>query len=103
MRADQRSAGQTFGPDSLKAMGKAFDELWEEIAESFGNQPGVIEAARLALAEAVLAVASDESLDVGSLKTAAHRLTVLRGGVNGFSDRGTGWSLQAMPSSRVNL
>ena len=62
-------------------MGRVFDELWAEMAGDIGDNPDVVEAARLALAEAVLAVASDESrdVDVEALKTAVLRVTVLRG------------------------
>lgn len=29
--------GASFGPDTVKAMGQAFDDAWAEIAASFGN------------------------------------------------------------------
>ena len=60
-----------FGPDALKAIGHAFDEAWAEIAGNFGNEPAVIESARLKLAEALLSVADDDSRDVEALKQAA--------------------------------
>jgi hypothetical protein len=73
MGAYQRNVGRSFGPEAVRAIGKAFDELWEEIGGSFGDNPAVVEAARLALADAVLAAASDESMDVEVLKTAVLR------------------------------
>ena len=78
MKAYQHNRGRSFGPESLKAMGRAFDQLWEEIRESVGDDPAAVESARLSLADAVLAVASDESLDAEALRTAVLRLTKLR-------------------------
>ena len=51
-------------------VGWAFDEAWAQIATFFGNDPVMIEGARLTLASAILSVASDESRDVGALKHA---------------------------------
>ena len=91
MGAYQREKSRSFGPDSLRAMGRVFDELWAEMAGDIGDNPDVVEAARLALAEAVLAVASDESrdVDVEALKTAVLRVTVLRGRATPFRVRPT--------------
>ena len=91
MRAYQRKKSRSFGPDSLRAMGRVFDELWAEMAGDIGDNPDFVEAARLALAEAVLAVASDESrdVDVEALKTAVLRVTVLRGSATPFRVRPT--------------
>jgi len=44
----------SFGPDALKVIGEAFDAAWTEIAGSFVDDPVVIEAARLQLANAIL-------------------------------------------------
>jgi hypothetical protein len=52
-------------------MGEAFDQAWADIAGTFGSSPGVIESARVRLAEAMLSVATDDSRDVASLKTGA--------------------------------
>ena len=52
-------------------MGEAFDAAWAEIAGNFGNDPVVIEAARMKLANAVLSIASEDSRDVDALKQAA--------------------------------
>ena len=41
--------GASFGPDALKAIAQAFDEAWKQIAGNFGNEPTVIESARLCL------------------------------------------------------
>ena len=71
MKARRLIDGASFGPDALKALGQAFDEAWAEIAGNFGNEPAVIESARLTLAEALLSVADDDSRDVEALKQAA--------------------------------
>ena len=71
MKTRRRIDGASFGPDALKAMGQAFDAAWEHVRESFGADPLIIETARLALADALLSVASDSSRDVGVLARAA--------------------------------
>ncbi len=57
MRARQLIEGATFGPPALKVVVAAFDAAWAEIAHNFGQDPAVIEEARLRLADAVLLVA----------------------------------------------
>jgi hypothetical protein len=71
MKARQLIDGATLGPDALKVVGQAFDEAWAQIATFFGNDPVMVAGARLALANIILSVASDESRDVGALKRAA--------------------------------
>jgi len=71
MKARKLIDGASYGPDALKVIGQAFDEAWQEIAGSFGNDPQDIEAARLRLAEAVLSVAFEDSRDAEILKRAA--------------------------------
>jgi hypothetical protein len=71
MKARKLIDGASFGPDALKAIGKAFDDAWLEIAVNFGTDPQQIETARLKLAEAVLSVANEDSRDAGALKRAA--------------------------------
>ena len=44
----------TYDPQSLKAIGRAFDEAWIEIAGNFGDDPADIRAGRLKLAQALL-------------------------------------------------
>ena len=63
MKARQLVDGASFGPEALKAMCQAFDEAWESIAGNFGNEPAVVEEARLRLAKAVLSVADEDSRD----------------------------------------
>lgn len=57
-----------FGPDALRVIRQAFDEVWSEIAWGFGTHLVVIEAARLKLADTLLSIASEESRDVDVLK-----------------------------------
>jgi hypothetical protein len=77
MKTHRRIDGASFGPDALKAMGQAFDAAWESVRENFGNDPLIIEAARLALANALLSVANDGSRDVGVLAKAALEVMAL--------------------------
>ena len=69
MRARLLIDGASFGPDTLKAIGLAFDEAWQEIAGNFGDDD--FEKARLRLANAVLSIADEDSRDVKVLKRAA--------------------------------
>jgi hypothetical protein len=55
---------------SVKAIGKAFDPAWTEIADNNTNSVE-IEATRLKLANALLSVAGEDSRDVEVLKQAA--------------------------------
>jgi hypothetical protein len=68
MKNNRRSEGRTYGPESLKAIGRAFDELWLEIRERYGDSADVVEAARQHLARCLFAIATDQSRDVEALK-----------------------------------
>jgi hypothetical protein len=70
MRARQLIAGASFGPESLKVITQAFDDGWAEIASSY-TTPEQVEAGRLALAQAVLSVATTDVRDAGVLRRAA--------------------------------
>jgi|RhiMetdeSRZDD1v2_1073273.scaffolds.fasta_scaffold358380_2 hypothetical protein len=75
MRANVQARGMvdaaSYGPDTLKAIGQAFDEAWASIAGNFGDDPADVERARLKLANALLSVASEDSRDVEALKKGA--------------------------------
>jgi len=71
MKARRLIDGAAYGPNALKALGQAFDEVWASIAGNFGDDPSDIERARLKLATALLSVASEDSRDVEVLKKAA--------------------------------
>jgi hypothetical protein len=70
-QARQLLANAVYGPNTLEVIGKAFDAAWESIAANFGDDPVAVEAARLKLATAILAVAQPDSSDVDALKLAA--------------------------------
>ena len=57
MKARRLIDGASFGPDTLKALGQAFDQAWTEIAVNFGDTQ--VENARLRLAEAMLSIATE--------------------------------------------
>ena len=77
MEARRLIDGASFGPDTLKVVGQAFDQAWAEIAGNVGTLPIEIEAARLRLAEAMMSVATEDSTDVVALKAGALRAMAL--------------------------
>jgi hypothetical protein len=70
MQVQPLISGTAFGPDALKIVTQAFDEAWSSIAHQY-RTPDEMEAARIQLANATLAVASEASRDVEVLKQAA--------------------------------
>ena len=71
MQARRLIDGAAFGPGTLKALGRAFDQAWSEIAANFGSDPRQIENARTRLAEAVLSIACEGSTDIDAVKNGA--------------------------------
>ena len=71
MKARKLIEGATYGPETLKVIGKAFDDAWSEIAGHFSRNGLRAQSARLKLAHAVLAVARNDSRDSDELKNAA--------------------------------
>ena len=69
MKARQLIGGTSYGPEALKAIGKAFDEAWLTIAGNFSKDTA--EAARAQLAKALLSVARKDSRDAEVLKRGA--------------------------------
>ena len=69
MKARELIEGASYGPEALKAIGRAFDEAWASIAGNFSDDE--IAAARLRLANALLAVARDNRRDVEVMKREA--------------------------------
>jgi hypothetical protein len=61
----------SFGPETLKGLTQAFDDAWNSIAVGFGNNQLAIEAARLKLANVILAIAHDGGTDPDQIKRAA--------------------------------
>ena len=71
IKAHQLIDGASFGPDTLKALGQAFEEAWQEVVGSFGEDLPDAEKARLRLANALLSIAAEDCRDVQILKHAA--------------------------------
>jgi hypothetical protein len=69
MKARELIEGASYGPEALKAIGRAFDEAWGSIAGNFSDDQ--VAAARLRLANALLAVARNNSRDVETMKREA--------------------------------
>ena len=63
--------GAVYGPETLKVIGKAFDDAWAEIGPCFSKNGLKAESVRLTLANAILEVASEYSRDADELKNAA--------------------------------
>ena len=63
--------GASYGPEAVKVMGEAFDRAWLAIADNFGNDEHDIQSARGKLAEALLSVAGEQSMDPEALKNRA--------------------------------
>jgi len=71
MKARRLIDGAALGPETLKTLGDAFDQAWAQIAGNFGDTPFQVENARLRLAEALLSIATEGSMDVAALKAGA--------------------------------
>ena len=77
MKARQLIQGATYGPETLKVIGKAFDDAWSEIAGHFSHNGLQAQSVRLKLAHAVLAVARADSRDSDELKNAALQIMAM--------------------------
>lgn len=71
MTTRQLIGSSSFGPEALKGITQAFDGAWNSIAADVGNNPLAIQAARLKLANIILAIAQNEGGDPEQLKQAA--------------------------------
>ena len=89
MKARRLIDGASFGPETIKAVGEAFDQAWAQIAGNFGDDPLEIESAKLRLAEAMLSVATDGSTDVAALKAGGLQAMAMdyRSGIRPTADR----------------
>ena len=74
MKARRLVAAAVYDPATLRAIGKAFDDAWEQISPQVSARAHAIEAARLKLAEIVLSLTKDGTRDPGELTKAAVRL-----------------------------
>ena len=77
MKARELIEGATYGPETLKVICKAFDDGWSEIAGHFTHNGLQAQSARLKLAEAVLAVARDDSCDSDEVKNQALQIMAM--------------------------
>ena len=66
-------AGASYGGDTLRMIGRAFDDAWTEVAQNY-DSPRAIEAARLKLATIVLSLAGEGERDPAKLKDRAVRI-----------------------------
>lgn len=77
MKARALISGASYGPETLKVIGQAYDDAWSDIAHHFQDDPTQTAAARERLAHAVLAVADADSQDAAVLKTTALQVMAL--------------------------
>ena len=71
MKARQLIENAPYDPDQVRALGKAFDDAWAEIAPSIDKRPDAIEEARLDLAHLILNLASRGTVDPQQLARSA--------------------------------
>jgi hypothetical protein len=80
MQARKLIAGSTYGPETMRVIGAAFDEAWAAISHHFASDDHASQEARVRLAHAVLAVAHEDSRDTEELKDAALQVMALGSG-----------------------
>jgi hypothetical protein len=88
MKARQLVAGASLGPEALKVAYEAFDQAWDAIAANFGSDKDGIEAGRLKLANAILAVMREDSRDPVQIKNAALQMVAMNGRVGAQPTQG---------------
>jgi hypothetical protein len=74
MKARHLIGSSSFGPEALKGITQAFDDAWNVIAADVGKNPLAIEAARLKLANIILALVQNHGGDPEQLKRTALEL-----------------------------
>ena len=77
MRVAKILAGCTYGPETLKVIGKAFDDAWANIADHFAGDARRADAARERLAHAILIAASEDSRESEPIKNLALQIMAL--------------------------
>ena len=73
MKARRLIEGASFEPDQLRILGQAFDEVWEQLAADVSRRAEAVDAARLKLANAVLAAAKTGPIELDRIKDDALR------------------------------
>jgi len=76
---------ETYSPDTLQVLGKAFDRAWQSVAGNFGDAPAEVHAARTTLANIILSLPCSETDDAERIKNAA--LAIMAVGYRGPVDR----------------
>ena len=71
MKARALIDGAPFGPETVKAIGEAFDQASARIEKIFDGDTNAAEVARIRLAKAILSVATEGNTDVRDLKNRA--------------------------------
>jgi hypothetical protein len=102
MKARQLIGSASFGPETLKAIGQAFDEAWGQLEPTISDNPVSVEAAMLSLANVVLSLANEDSRDPVQLKKKALRIFELKRPISRVpslevSDSGPGASPPPLP------
>jgi hypothetical protein len=78
MKARQLIENSSFGPDEVKAMGKALDDAWAQLAPRVDDRPEAIEAARFALADIILSLGAQGNFNPQWLADTAVKFMVTR-------------------------
>ena len=99
MKARNRIEGATYGPETLKVIGRAFDDAWSEIAGHFTHNGLQAQSARLKLAHALLAVARDDSRDSDELKNTALQVMAINYRDQSDPSRPVGWQPAVVTNS----
>jgi len=73
MKARRLIEGASFDPAELAILGQAFDQAWEQLGPSVSSRATAVEAARLKLANAVLAAAKAGPIEIERIKADALR------------------------------
>jgi cation transport regulator ChaB len=77
MRVAKILAGCSYGPETLKIIGKAFDDAWTAIADHFAGDARRADAARERLAHAILIAATEDSRESEPIKNLALQIMAL--------------------------
>jgi hypothetical protein len=71
MRARELLRSGTYGPEAMKALGDAFDQLWEVIAYQYDPRDAhAIDVARQNLANKIISAAAAHGRDAAAVKSA---------------------------------
>jgi hypothetical protein len=78
VKAHELIANSSFAPDQVKAMGKALDDAWAQLAPSVHDRPEAIQAACFALADIILSLGALGNFDPEWLAGTAVQLMISR-------------------------